>query len=265
MAAYGDGGEAGAPSAQAGRRRGGSRRQHGSRGADVLQGGSAREDPAVRDLRGARRRPAGRLPPAVRRAGVALPGAPGSGVRDPPLGSRPRGQPDARLGGGRLPQLAAALGAGRPASAGAGASRPARAVSRLVLVASAPDRGRGALRRRRAAGRGLRRSPRSAWGRDGPGPIPSHDAALVRRGPLADAARTAPAARSPEAGRAPAGARPGELRRGAAAARGPGPRRRSRAAAARRRAPPSLVPAARGRSPRSLRRRRWRRARWRLG
>ncbi len=105
-------------------------------------------------------------------------------------------------------------------------------------------------------------------GRPGRGALASHHAALVRRGPLAGAAGRGPAAAATPGWRAVGvalQAAPRRVRRGAAAARRPGPTRRSRAGAARRRARRGPGPAGPARSPRSPRRRRWRPGRWRRG
>ncbi len=108
----------------------------GGDGAELVQGGTPGGDAAVRDLRRPGAGPAGTAAPPGRGVGVAVRGAPGSGVPAAAGGTGSRGVADARLERGRVPHPSAVAGA-HPVPAGAPAAGAARAARVLHLAAGA--------------------------------------------------------------------------------------------------------------------------------
>jgi len=174
-------------------------------GTLVLQGTVARKASRLRHLRRPGERGAEGAPPSRRSGGVAVRRASLAGVSDEPHRPRPGRQPDARLALGRMLRPAALHGPGHPLGAAAQPG-PRSAPAGLVLLAGAPARGGGALRRRRAAGDGHPRAARPPRTRPRPGADRAHDAPLVQRPALARrpaaAAGTASTVRPARRGRA---------------------------------------------------------------
>ena len=151
---------------------------------ELLQRTGPREAAAVRDLRRTGRGQARRAASASRGPGLAVRRPPRPGVSHQARRPRSGRQPDAGLGGVRLPHPAPAPRPRRPPGAPRGPSRPkAPTAPRLLRLAGAPPGGRAALRRRRGAFR-RRRAHRPVPRRRAPAQ-PAHPPALVHRGALA--------------------------------------------------------------------------------